>query len=167
MQKSIILILFIFCIKSSYAQKEICNVESKYTKSKTGPFKEEYNLRLLEVMENNLEEFKKAENPRTLIVQFYFDRTNKFKKTVEEFINLLKESLPKKTDIKIIYKFQEIEGTIFLHNEKEILPIIHLNALFYAKDKSLLNEIFGKNKNSRIDTTTNKKKNFTHEFFPK
>lgn len=168
MQKSIVVILlfFLFCIKSIYAQKEICNVDSKYTLIPPKSFTEDYKLNELNVMDKNNEELSKYENQRTLIIQFYFDRTNKFNKSVEEFKTLLSESLPKKTDINIVYKFQKIEGSIFVKNGKENLSIIHLNALFYAKDKSLLNEIFGKGKDSRIDTTSTRLKNFTHEFVP-
>jgi hypothetical protein len=117
-------------------------------------------------MESNKEELLAEGNKRSVIIQFYFDETNKFHKTVEEFRTLLRDSLKLPTDINIIYKFQKTKGSVFINNGTEKLSIIHLNALIYSMDSDLLKELFGKGKLSRIDTTSSKLKNFTHEFIP-
>jgi hypothetical protein len=168
----VIILLFIFSVQAIYAQiddlrgsSEKCRIKSVFNKTDTKVFEEDHKLSAFTFMEDKKDVIKEA-NPRTLIVQFYFDKTNKFHKTVDEFKSLLKDSLAQPTDINIIYMFQQIKGSIFIDKGPDKLSIIHLNALFYSKDKSLLDEIFGKGKSSRIDTTSSRLKNFTHEFVP-
>lgn len=149
-----------------FAQKgqDFCNIKSSFDKVNTRVYSEDYNVSILDLIDNYKELIQSQENPRSIIIQFFFDETNKFNKTVEDFRSFLKDSLTEPTDINIIYKFQKTRGSAFINNGVDKNSIIHLNALVYSKDPSILKEIFGKGKSSRIDTTSTRLKNFTHEF---
>jgi len=141
-----------------------CSIKSTFDKINKNVYKEDYTVSILDLIDNFKDKIQSEEHPRSVIVQFFFDETNKFNKTVEDFRNFLKDSLSNPTDINIIFKFQKTRGSVFIENGVDKNSIIHLNALVYAKDHLILKELFGRGKNSRIDTTSTKLKNFTHEF---
>ncbi len=88
------LFISFFFLNACFSQK--CLYKSKFIYSKSKSFPEDHRINVLNVVDENNVELSKYENPRTLIIQFYFDRTNIFNKSIEEFKTLLSESLPKK-----------------------------------------------------------------------
>ena len=143
-----------------------CKIKSTFKNPLGRVFEEDYKLPYLDLMESNKAEVQLTGNSGTLIVQFFFDETNKFKKSVDQFKKMLRDTFQVPSDINIIYKFQKTNGSIFINNGTDKFSIIHLNALFYSTDSLLLKELFGNGKLSRIDTTSTKLKKFTHEFIP-
>lgn len=155
--------LFIFILNSGFSQ---CGFKSTFKNPPGLVFNEDQTISYLNFMEINKAEVQKEGHSRTLIVQFFFDENNKFKKIAQDFHKLLQTNLSQPLDVNIIYKFQKTKGSTFISNGTDKFSIIHLNALFYATDSLLLNDLFGSGKLSRIDTTSTKLKNFTHEFVP-
>ena len=149
-----------------FAQRnpDFCSTKSSFDKINARVYQEDNSIQVLDLIDNFKDIIKSKEHPKTIIVQFFFDETNKFNKTVEDFRQFLKDSLKMPTDINIIYKFQKTRGSVFINNGLDKNSIIHLNALIYSKDPLILKDIFGNGKYSRIDTTSTRLKNFTHEF---
>jgi len=145
-------------------RQDDCSIKSTFEKINDKVYYEDQKMSVLDLIDNFKDKIQSQEHPRSVIVQFFFDETNKFNKTVEDFRNFLKDSLSSPTDLKIIYKFQKTRGSAFINNGSDQISVVHLNALVYSKDPLILKELFGKGKNSRIDTTSTKLKNFTHEF---
>ncbi len=167
MNSKFILVLFLtFLINTLFSQTENCSFKSTFKQPPGRILDEDYKIQILELIESYKDEYLSEANKRTLIIHFYFDETNKFHKTVDQFRSLLKDSLKLPTDINIIYKFQKTRGSVFINNGTDQLSVIHLNALIYSKDQNLLKELFGNGKSSRIDTTSTKLKSFSHEFVP-
>ncbi len=167
MNSKFILFLFLtFLIDTLFSQTENCSFKSTFKQPSGRVLEEDYKIQVLELMESDKEECLSELDKNTIIVHFYFDETNKFHKSVEQFRSLLKDSLKLPTDINIIYKFQKTKGSVFINNGSDQMSIIHLNALIYSNDPMLLKDLFGNGKSSRIDTTSTKLKSFSHEFVP-
>ena len=165
--KNFCLFNFFFCItflNFHYGQKGNCYVNSRFDSIQNSIYEEDQNISILDIIEKCDEDVKLITDKRTLVVEFFFDETNKFHKTVNQFKSMLRDSLRIPTDIQIIYKFQRTKGSVFINNGTDKISVIHLNALIFSKDSSLMKELFGNGKLSRIDTTTTKLRNFTHEF---
>jgi hypothetical protein len=163
MAMSIVMCLF----GALHAQKSPCKIKPKFELSSKKAYQEDYNLRLLDIIEEDKDYAGKSEYSRVLIFHYYFDETNKFHKTAEDYLDLLKDSLKSlTTDIEVVFKVQKIRGSIFVNDGNEHISSFHLNALVYSNDLNLLNEIFGAGKKSRIDTTSTSLKKFAHEFVP-
>lgn len=155
---------FLTFLNYHLGQKSNCYIDSRFDSIQNSVYNEDQNISALDIIENCNEDVKLIIGKRTLVVEFFFDETNKFHKTVNQFKSMLRDSLHIPTDIQIIYKFQRTKGSVFINNGTDKISIIHLNALIFSKDSSLMHELFGNGKLSRIDTTTTKLRNFTHEF---
>lgn len=163
--KITLLLVLGMAVNLIFAQSEWCKAKPKFQLS-SNSYKEDYNINLLDCIESMKGIASASGNPRTVVIQFYFDELNKFHKTSQEFKELLMDSLKSMaTDIQIEFKIQKNKGVNFLNDgENEKLSINHLNALVYSQDKNVLLELFGQGNESRIDTTTSRKKSFSREF---
>lgn len=105
-----------------------------------------------------------------LVLNFFFDSKNNFKKKPEQFeqsLHSLKsaDSLGKMnskifTNVNVIVS--KINGTVFAESSNlKKTSIIHLNALVYSPKISTIDSLI-----RHIDTTTSRFKLFTHEFVP-
>ena len=159
-------ILFAFWFGNILAQKPICEIKPKFTLI-NGTYDLDHNIYFPDLIESDRDLLKDSKNSRFLVFHFFFNDENISKKTAENFLQLLKDSLQSlSTDIEVHFKIKKTKGTIFINDDSEKSSAIHLNALIYSNDLNLLDELFGKGKQSRIDTSTTKKKVFNHEFIP-
>lgn len=168
LHKSINLLLVFFVSTSFstlFAQLEPCNMKSNFMSVKNKTLSEDYNIPTLNFIDEYKELIKESESSRSVVFNFFFDETNKFNKTAEQYLELLKDSLQAlKSDIDVIFKIKNTKGSIFLNDGGNKFSVIHLNALIYANDEGLIKELFGKGKDVRIDTVSTNVKKFTHEF---
>ena len=159
-------ILFAFWSGNILAQKPMCEISPKFTLM-NGTYDIDHNISLSGLIDDDRDLLKDSKNSRFVVFHFFFDEENISKKTAENFLQLLKDSLQSlSTDIDVHFKIKKTKGTIFINDARDKSSAIHLNALIYSNDLNLLDELFGKGKQSRIDTSTTKKKVFNHEFIP-
>jgi hypothetical protein len=148
-----------------FAQNSPCKIKPSFKTIPNKALAEGFTVPTLDYVDNYKEILKEAGTSRAVVFHFFFDEKNKFQKTAGDFVTFLKDSLSGlKTDISINFKVQKTQGSIFFKDGNTTQSIIHLNALVYATDKALLNELFGKGKNVRIDTVSSATRKFTHEF---
>jgi len=115
------LIAFISVLHASLLRAQtssVCKIKPKMEVSPTKAYKEDYNLRLTDLLQNDRELVKASATNKVVVFHFYFDETNKFHKTAEDYLNLLKDSLKAlSTDIEIQFKIQKTTGSIFINDE--------------------------------------------------
>lgn len=167
MKSYICLSLIVSWFFSSVAQTVLCNKRARFLDIPGKVYEEEQNIRTLDLIDKYNEIIENSESEKTVIFHFFIDETNSSNRKAEDFMRLLKDSLGlSKTNIEVIFKIQRTKGSVFLNHGENKYSIIHLSALVYSKDLTVLNELFGKGKNTRIDTTSNRIKKFNHEFIP-
>lgn len=150
----------------SHGQIETCHINPSFVPLVKKTLSEGFNIPTADYVDNYKEIIKDSKSNRSVVFHFFFDETNKFHKTAEDFISLLKDSLGSlKTDIQIHFKVQKTQGSIFFNDGDDKQAIIHLNALVYSSDIDVIKDLFGKGKEVRIDTSSTNLKKFTHEFF--
>jgi len=150
----------------SHGQIETCHINPSFVPFVKKTLSEGFNIPTADYVDNYKEIIKDSKSNRSVVFHFFFDETNKFHKTAEDFISLLKDSLGSlKTDIQIHFKVQKTQGSIFFNDGDDKQAIIHLNALVYSSDIDVIKDLFGKGKEVRIDTSSTNLKKFTHEFF--
>lgn len=120
---------------------------------------------------NAIEEYDQVINDsigkNTVLFNFLVEEKDQSTQKSEAFIKLLKDSLSSlKSSWKVYFKIQPIRGNVYLNAGEAKVSMVHLNAMVYSKDKTLLKNLFGKGKYSKIDTTSNRMKKFNHEFIP-
>jgi len=72
---------------------------------------ESFNIPTADYVDNYKEIIKDSKSNRSVVFHFFFDETNKFHKTAEDYISLLKDSLGAlKTDIQVHFKVQKTQG---------------------------------------------------------
>jgi len=158
-------ILFAFWSGNILAQKPMCEISPKFTLM-NGTYDLDHNISLSGLIDDDRDLLKDSKNSRFVVFHFFFDEENISKKTAENFLQLLKDSLQSlSTDIEVHFKIKKTKGNIII-NDGGKSSAIHLNALIYSNDLNLLDELFGEGKQSRIDTSTTKLKKFNHEFIP-
>lgn len=161
----LILLGLMFSSMLLFAQNSPCKIKPSFKSVPNKALAEGFTVPTLDYVDNYKEILKEAGTSRAVVFHFFFDENNKFHKTADDFVTFLKDSLSGlKTDISINFKVQKTQGSIFFKDGNATQSIIHLNALVYATDKALLNELFGKGKNVRIDTVSSATRKFTHEF---
>lgn len=167
MRSYIFLLLIATWFFSAKAQAVNCNKRARFLDIPGKVYEEEQNIRTLDLIDKYNEIIENSESEKTVIFHFFIDETNSSNRKAEDFMRLLKDSLSLlKTNIEVIFKIQRTKGSVFLNHGENKYSIIHLNALVYSKDLTVLNELFGKGKSARIDTTSNRIKKFNHEFIP-
>ena len=167
MRSYIFLLLIATWFFSAKAQAVNCNKRARFLDIPGKVYEEEQNIRTLDLIDKYNEIIEKSESEKTVIFHFFIDETNSSNRKAEDFMRLLKDSLGSlKTNIEVIFNLQRTIGSVFLNHSENIYSIIHLNALVYSKDLTVLNELFEKGKSARIDTTSNRIKKFNHEFIP-
>lgn len=162
-------LLLVFYVSTSlstlFAQFEPCNMQSSFKPVRNKTLSEDYNIPTLDFIDEYKELIKESKSSRSVVFNFFFDETNKFNKTAEQYLELLKDSLQTlRSDIDVIFKIQNTKGSIFLNDGENKYSVIHLNALIYSNYEGLIKELFGKGKEVRIDTVSTNVKKFTHEF---
>ena len=150
----------------SHGQSEPCRINPSFIPLVKKTLSENFNIPTADYVDNYKEILKDSKTKRSVVFHFFFDETNKFHKTAEDYISLLKDSIGNlKTDIQVHFKVQKTQGSIFFNDGENKQSIIHLNALVYSSDIDVIKDLFGKGKEVRIDTSSTNLKKFTHEFF--
>ncbi len=150
----------------SQSHTESCRMNPSFIPLVKKTLSESFNIPTADYVDNYKEIIKDSKSNRSVVFHFFFDETNKFHKTAEDYISLLKDSLGAlKTDIQVHFKVQKTQGSIFFNDGENKQAIIHLNALVYSSDIDVIKDLFGKGKEVRIDTSSTNLKKFTHEFF--
>jgi hypothetical protein len=121
----------------------------------------------LDLMELYSDILANRPSERKVLFHFFIDELSPARKSAEQFMKLLKDSLAKlKTDIEVIFRIQRTTGNLFLNKGEHKFSLVGMNALVFSTDSLVLKELFGYGKKSRIDTTSSSVKRFNHEFLP-
>jgi len=165
---NLLLIAIYFCILSSslgFSQTELCKIKPNFKPVEKKTLPSGFTIPTADYLYNYKQFIKEAKTSRVVVFNFFFDETNKFHKTAEDYLSYLKDSLGNLgTDIQMEFKVQKTQGSIFFDDKDKKLALIHLNALVYASDINVIKDLFGKGKEVRIDTSTSRTKAVTHEF---
>lgn len=167
MRSFLVLLFSIIKIASVLAQSNRCSLVPAYTQIPGKVYLEDQNLIALDLMELYSDILANRPAERKVLFHFFIDEVSPAKKSADNFMKLLKDTLAKlKTDIEIVFRVQKTTGNLYLNQGEHKYPIVGMNALVYSTDSLLLKELFGYGKKSRIDTTSSSVKRFNHEFLP-
>jgi len=150
----------------SQGQIELCRINPSFIPFVNKTLPSDFNIPMADYIDDYKTILKDSKTTRSVVFHFFFDEKNKFHKTVDDYISLLKDSLESlKTDIQVHFKVQKTQGSIFLYDGNNTQAIVHLNAIVYASDIDVIKDLFGKGNEVRIDTSSTQIRKFSHEFF--
>lgn len=167
MRLFLLILILLINISSIVSQSNRCSLVPVYTQIPGKVYLEDQNLMALDLMELYSDILANRPSERKVLFHFFIDELSPARKSAEQFMKLLKDSLAKlKTDIEVIFRIQRTTGNLFLNKGEHKFSLVGMNALVFSTDSLVLKELFGYGKKSRIDTTSSSVKRFNHEFLP-
>ena len=86
-------LLLVFIVSSSlstlFAQFEPCNIKSTFKQVEKKTLSEEYLIQTLDFIDEYKEKIKESNSSRSVVFNFFFDETNKFNKTAQQYLEFI------------------------------------------------------------------------------